>query len=32
MYDEDLAARIRILIDSEPGLTEQKLFGGLAPG
>jgi hypothetical protein len=29
-YDEDLAARLRILIGNEPGLTEQKMFGGLA--
>jgi TfoX/Sxy family transcriptional regulator of competence genes len=29
-YDEELAARIRELIASEPGLTEKKMFGGLA--
>jgi TfoX/Sxy family transcriptional regulator of competence genes len=29
-YDEDLADRIRELIASEPGLTERKMFGGLA--
>lgn len=29
-YDEDLAERIRELIAGEPGLTEQKMFGGLA--
>ena len=29
-YDEELADRIRELIGSEPGLTEQKMFGGLA--
>ena len=29
-YDEELAARIRKLVGSEPGLTEQKMFGGLA--
>ena len=29
-YDEDLAGRIRELIADEPGLTEQKMFGGLA--
>jgi hypothetical protein len=29
-YDEKLADRIRELIGSEPGLTEQKMFGGLA--
>jgi hypothetical protein len=29
-YDERLAERIRELVGSEPGLTEQKMFGGLA--
>ena len=29
-YDEDLANRIRELIAMEPGLTEKKMFGGLA--
>jgi TfoX/Sxy family transcriptional regulator of competence genes len=29
-YDEDLANRVRELIASEAGLTEQKMFGGLA--
>jgi TfoX/Sxy family transcriptional regulator of competence genes len=29
-YDEDLAARIRALIGDEEGLTEKKMFGGLA--
>ena len=29
-YDEALAGRIRGLIGAEPGLTEQKMFGGLA--
>jgi TfoX N-terminal domain len=29
-YDEKLAGRIRELIGSDPGLTEQKMFGGLA--
>jgi hypothetical protein len=29
-YDEELAARIRHLIGDEPGLREQKMFGGLA--
>ena len=29
-YDEELAARIRDLVGDEPGLTEQKMFGGLA--
>jgi len=29
-YDEDLANRIRELISTEEGLTEQRMFGGLA--
>jgi TfoX/Sxy family transcriptional regulator of competence genes len=29
-YDEMLAARIRELVADEPGLKEQKMFGGLA--
>ena len=29
-YDEDLANRIRELVAAEPGLTEKKMFGGLA--
>lgn len=29
-YDEHLADRIRALLDGEPGLTEKKMFGGLA--
>jgi TfoX/Sxy family transcriptional regulator of competence genes len=29
-YDEELADRIRDLLAAEPGLTEQKMFGGLA--
>lgn len=29
-YDEDLADRVRELISTEPGLTEKKMFGGLA--
>jgi TfoX/Sxy family transcriptional regulator of competence genes len=29
-YDEDLANRIRELVAGEPGLTEKKMFGGLA--
>ena len=29
-YDEDLADRIRELIAGERGLSEQKMFGGLA--
>ena len=29
-YDEDLADRIRALVAGEAGLTEKKMFGGLA--
>ena len=29
-YDEDLANRIRELVGLEQGLTEKKMFGGLA--
>ena len=29
-YDEELADRIRELVVSEAGLTEKKMFGGLA--
>ncbi len=29
-YDEDLANRIRALVLSGPGVTEKKMFGGLA--
>jgi hypothetical protein len=29
-YDEDLADRIRDHVLGEPGLTEQRMFGGLA--
>ena len=29
-YDEHLAGRIRALLAREPGLTEKKMFGGLA--
>ena len=29
-YDEELADRIRDLVGDEPGLTEQRMFGGLA--
>jgi hypothetical protein len=29
-YDEDLADRIRELVVDEPGLSERKMFGGLA--
>jgi hypothetical protein len=27
-YDEDLANRIRELVQDEPGLTEKRMFGG----
>src|SRR4051812_35127223 len=29
-YDEDLANRIRELLADQPGVTEKKMFGGLA--
>jgi hypothetical protein len=29
-YDEELADRLRALLGDRPGLTEQKMFGGLA--
>ncbi len=29
-FDEDLANRIRELIADQPGLSEQRMFGGLA--
>ncbi|HSC51607.1 MAG TPA: TfoX/Sxy family protein [Gaiellaceae bacterium] len=29
-YDEELADRIRALVAGEDGVTEQKMFGGLA--
>ncbi len=29
-YDEHLADRIRELVGDEPGLSEQRMFGGLA--
>ena len=29
-YDEELAARLRVLVGDESGVTEQKMFGGLA--
>lgn len=29
-YDEELASRIRELVSDEPGLTEKRMFGGLA--
>jgi TfoX/Sxy family transcriptional regulator of competence genes len=29
-YDEDLAQRIRVLVATQQGLSEKKMFGGLA--
>jgi TfoX/Sxy family transcriptional regulator of competence genes len=29
-YDEELADRVRELLGGEPGLSEKKMFGGLA--
>jgi TfoX/Sxy family transcriptional regulator of competence genes len=29
-YDEDLAYRLRDLVQHEPGFSEKKMFGGLA--
>ena len=29
-YDEDLANRIREMVAGEPGVTEMRMFGGLA--
>ena len=29
-YDEELAIRLRSLLKQEPGLTEQRMFGGLS--
>ena len=29
-YDQELADRLRELLQAEPGLTEQRMFGGLA--
>ena len=29
-YDEDLAYRLRDLVAPEPGVSEQRMFGGLA--
>lgn len=29
-YDEDLAARLREVLADEPGVVEQRMFGGLA--
>jgi TfoX/Sxy family transcriptional regulator of competence genes len=28
-YDEELADRIRFVVEGEPGLSEKKMFGGL---
>lgn len=29
-YDQDLASRLRELVEGQPDLTEMKMFGGLA--
>lgn len=29
-YDTDLAGRVREVVQAEPGLTEKRMFGGLA--
>jgi TfoX/Sxy family transcriptional regulator of competence genes len=29
-YDVELADRIRVVVQAEPGLTERRMFGGLA--
>ena len=29
-YEEELAERVRELVEAEPGLTEKRMFGGLA--
>lgn len=29
-YDEELATRVREVVGGEPGLTEKRMFGGLA--
>ena len=29
-YDEELAERVREIVQGEPGLTEKRMFGGLA--
>ncbi len=29
-FDENLAARVRAVVGAEPGIVEQRLFGGLA--
>ncbi len=30
VYDVDLADRVRAVVQDEPGLTEKRMFGGLA--
>lgn len=30
VYDEELANRVRQVVQDEPGVTESKMFGGLA--
>lgn len=29
-YEEEYAERVRALLDGEPGITEKRMFGGLA--
>ena len=29
-YDENLANRLRAMLENEPGVTEKRMFGGLA--
>ena len=29
-YDEELGSRVREVVESEPGLSEKRMFGGLA--
>jgi TfoX/Sxy family transcriptional regulator of competence genes len=29
-YDEELAERVRVMVAREPGITEKRMFGGLA--
>jgi hypothetical protein len=29
-YDEELADRVRALLEADPGFTERKMFGGIA--
>jgi hypothetical protein len=29
-YDEELASRVRVIVEDVPGLTEKRMFGGLA--